>query len=59
MSSTGVGYAMITVCFLVSLYYNIIITYVIRYFFASFTSELPWKHCDHDWNTEACNWVGM
>ncbi len=44
--------------FLVSFYlnisYSVIIMYTIYYFFASFTSVLPWVGCHHKWNTEFC-----
>ncbi|XP_070557643.1 sodium-dependent proline transporter-like [Ptychodera flava] len=50
----GAGYAMVVISFLVSVYYNVIISYTLFYFFASFTKELPWKTCGNDWNTENC-----
>lgn len=51
---TGVGYAMVIVSWLIGLYYNVIIAHVLFYLFASFTSELPWKHCNNEWNTPSC-----
>ncbi|KAK2164414.1 hypothetical protein NP493_1414g01000 [Ridgeia piscesae] len=50
----GIGYAMIAVSSLVSIYYNIIISWAIFYFFASFTSDLPWQHCDREYATPYC-----
>ena len=37
---------------MVGLYYNMIIAWTIYYMFASFTSELPWSNCNHDFNTD-------
>ncbi|ELU04100.1 hypothetical protein CAPTEDRAFT_93564 [Capitella teleta] len=54
----GVGYAMLIVTSLCSIYYNVIIAYVIFYFFASLTSELPWKDCSHTWNSASCTSFG-
>ncbi|XP_071954065.1 sodium- and chloride-dependent glycine transporter 1-like isoform X2 [Antedon mediterranea] len=51
----GVGYGMVTVSFLVCIYYNVIITYTIYYLFSSFTSTLPWIGCSNDWNTPYCS----
>ncbi len=50
----GVGYAMVIICSLVVLYYNVIVAWCMYYFFASMTSELPWVTCDNWWNTELC-----
>ncbi|XP_033631857.1 sodium- and chloride-dependent glycine transporter 1-like [Asterias rubens] len=50
----GLGYGMLIVCALVTLYYNVIIAYAFFYLFASFTSELPWKTCGNEWNTGNC-----
>ena len=41
----GVGIASVVVCFLVSLYYNVIIAWCLFYFFTSFQSDLPWSNC--------------
>ncbi|MBB6682400.1 hypothetical protein H4O20_13195, partial [Aequorivita sp. 609] len=41
----GVGIASMCVSFLVSLYYNTIIAWVMWYFFNSFQDPLPWSHC--------------
>ncbi|XP_026203886.1 sodium-dependent neutral amino acid transporter B(0)AT1-like [Anabas testudineus] len=42
---TGVGIAAMTVSFLVGMYYNTIIAWVMWYFFNSFQSPLPWSQC--------------
>ena len=41
----GIGLAAIIVTVYISLYYNIIISWVILYFFRSFQSPLPWAKC--------------
>ncbi len=48
---SGIGAGMMIVCALVGIYYNMIIAWAIFYLFASFTSDLPWQHCDNDYNT--------
>ncbi|XP_078340686.1 sodium-dependent proline transporter-like [Crassostrea virginica] len=51
----GVGIAMVAVSALTSLYYNMILAWAYYYFFASFTSNLPWVTCDNSWNTRDCS----
>ncbi|XP_072536741.1 sodium-dependent neutral amino acid transporter B(0)AT3-like [Salminus brasiliensis] len=41
----GVGVASMTVSFLVGLFYNTILAWVLWYFFHSFQNPLPWEHC--------------
>ena len=48
----GVGVGMVIVSSFLGIYYNVIIAWAIFYFFASFTTDLPWKYCDRDWNNE-------
>ncbi|XP_071947888.1 sodium- and chloride-dependent neutral and basic amino acid transporter B(0+)-like [Antedon mediterranea] len=50
----GIGFGMVIVSAFVGVYYNVIICYAIYYMFASFTLNLPWEHCDHDFNTVNC-----
>ncbi|CAH1268019.1 SLC6A5 [Branchiostoma lanceolatum] len=50
----GVGFAMVMISFLVCIYYNVIISYILHYLFASFTSVLPWITCTNDYNTDDC-----
>ncbi|KAL5109613.1 Sodium and chloride-dependent glycine transporter 1 [Taenia crassiceps] len=54
----GVGYAMTTVSWYISLYYNVIIATAFFYLFASFNSHLPWASCDNWWNTDTCRVIG-
>uniref|UniRef100_A0A6Q2XGI2 Transporter n=1 Tax=Esox lucius TaxID=8010 RepID=A0A6Q2XGI2_ESOLU len=42
---TGVGVASLFVSFLVGMYYNTIIAWVMWYFFNSFQDPLPWSQC--------------
>ena len=41
----GVGLASVMVCFLVSLYYNVIIAWCMFYLINSFQDPLPWSRC--------------
>ncbi|XP_013414369.1 sodium- and chloride-dependent GABA transporter 1 isoform X2 [Lingula anatina] len=50
----GVGVGMLIISFLGSIYYNVIIAWAMYYMFGSFTSELPWDGCKHDYNTPYC-----
>jgi len=51
----GVGYCMVVLSAFVGIYYNVIISYTVFYFFASFTSELPWQSCGSWWNSPECS----
>jgi len=44
---------MLTVSFLVCVYYNVIIAWALFYMFASFQSKLPWTECNQWWNVES------
>lgn len=48
----GLGFGMVIVSAIVSMYYNVIISWTIHYMFASVTYELPWYDCDPDWSTK-------
>ncbi|RLU27541.1 hypothetical protein DMN91_001345 [Ooceraea biroi] len=50
----GIGYAVVLIAFYVDFYYNVIIAWSLRYFFASFSTMLPWTTCDNAWNTPLC-----
>ncbi|KAK3101975.1 hypothetical protein FSP39_007759 [Pinctada imbricata] len=51
----GIGVAMVICSGMVSIYYNMIITWAILYFFRSFTTDLPWATCDNVWNSADCS----
>lgn len=50
----GIGYAVVLIAFYVDFYYNVIIAWALRFFFASFTDMLPWTTCNNTWNTPYC-----
>ncbi|KAL8571775.1 hypothetical protein ACOMHN_058139 [Nucella lapillus] len=54
----GIGYGMVILTSLVSLYYNVIIAWALYYLAMSFRSPLPWASCGHSWNTPSCVPVG-
>lgn len=51
----GVGIASMVVCFLIAVYYNMIISWALFYFFNSFTSVLPWASCPNETITDINN----
>ncbi|XP_046377511.1 sodium- and chloride-dependent glycine transporter 1-like [Haliotis rufescens] len=50
----GLGYSMVIVSWLISLYYNVIIAHTLFYLGASMTPVLPWTTCGNTWNTNSC-----
>ncbi|XP_077137624.1 sodium- and chloride-dependent neutral and basic amino acid transporter B(0+)-like [Ranitomeya variabilis] len=49
----GVGFTMVLISTLVSIYYNVIIAYSLFYLFSSFRSYLPWSDC-FEWADSNC-----
>ncbi|XP_022521552.2 sodium- and chloride-dependent GABA transporter ine [Astyanax mexicanus] len=50
----GVGMATVAISFIMSTYYNVIITWALYYLFSSFQSQLPWQSCNNTWNRPNC-----
>lgn len=53
----GVGYGMVAISTMVSIYYNVIIMYSVFYMCVSLISldtGLPWEKCNNEWNTKWC-----
>jgi hypothetical protein len=50
----GVGFAMIINSVLCMLYYNVIISWALFYFIASFRKNLLWTECGNWWNDAKC-----
>ncbi|XP_074050793.1 sodium- and chloride-dependent GABA transporter 2 isoform X2 [Macrotis lagotis] len=50
----GIGYASQVIVILLNFYYIIVLAWAFFYLFSSFTIDLPWGSCDHEWNTEHC-----
>lgn len=51
---TGIGYASCFMAYIVAFYYNVVIGWAFYYLFSSFTLDLPWRHCDREWNSPHC-----
>ncbi|XP_033756245.1 sodium- and chloride-dependent glycine transporter 2-like [Pecten maximus] len=50
----GIGHGMVIATIILTFYYNANTTWIMYYLGSSFTSPLPWRSCDNDWNTEYC-----
>ncbi|KAL9950962.1 hypothetical protein ACROYT_G043544 [Oculina patagonica] len=51
----GLGVAMVITSLLISIYYNVVISWSLYYLYNSFTPDLPWKSCGNEWNTATCS----
>ncbi|XP_048250521.1 sodium- and chloride-dependent glycine transporter 1-like [Haliotis rufescens] len=50
----GIGYGMVVLTAIVSVYYNVILAWTLYYLVQSFSSVLPWSTCGNEWNTDLC-----
>ncbi|XP_076451199.1 sodium- and chloride-dependent GABA transporter 2-like [Babylonia areolata] len=50
----GIGYGMVVITAVVSLYYAAIVAWALYYLAMSFSNPLPWTSCDNGWNTNSC-----
>ncbi|KAH0551836.1 sodium- and chloride-dependent GABA transporter 2-like [Cotesia glomerata] len=50
----GIGLCTLLVIALVSVYYMVLISWIMSYIVASFHSKLAWGYCDYEWNDYAC-----
>ncbi len=50
----GLGYGMVFVCFLIAIYYNLIIAWSLFYIFAGMQDPLPWVDCGNAHNDVTC-----
>lgn len=50
----GVGFGMVVLIGIVAVYYTVIMAWSLFYLAMSFSSTLPWSHCNNPWNTPAC-----
>lgn len=50
----GCGYAILLVNFIVTMQYNLLISYPILFLWECFKTAVPWKTCGNSWNTEKC-----
>ncbi|XP_035292317.1 sodium- and chloride-dependent GABA transporter ine [Anguilla anguilla] len=49
----GVGLATIVISYVLSTYYNVLMTWTLYYLFNTFGSALPWQSCNNTWNVLA------
>jgi len=51
---SGLGYGMVILTGIVAIYYTVIMSWALYYLIMSFSSTLPWSHCNNTWNTHSC-----
>ncbi|KAK4318106.1 hypothetical protein Pmani_010874 [Petrolisthes manimaculis] len=51
---SGVGWGMVMIPLMTAIYFNVILAWTFFYTFFSFSSVLPWGHCDNDFNSPEC-----
>ncbi|TRY71311.1 hypothetical protein DNTS_002248 [Danionella cerebrum] len=47
----GVGLATVVISYVLSTYYNVLMTWALYYLLHSFTPSMPWQSCNNTWNT--------
>merc|ERR1712079_291671 len=51
----GAGLSTVVMSFLLTTYYNVIMSWALFYLVSSFSPSLPWETCDHSWNSDTCS----
>ena len=54
ISFAGVGFGVLVISFLCTIYYNVLISYVLYYMYESLKIDVPWRNCNNEWNTKNC-----
>ncbi|ELU00760.1 hypothetical protein CAPTEDRAFT_157212 [Capitella teleta] len=52
---SGIGLTTTVIVFFLNIYYIVVLAWAGYYWIFSFSSVLPWSHCDNEWNTERCH----
>ncbi|XP_076458163.1 sodium- and chloride-dependent glycine transporter 1-like [Babylonia areolata] len=50
----GLGYTMMALVSILTIYYNVVVAQAVFFLFASMQNPLPWTQCGQDWNTCYC-----
>ncbi|GFN82214.1 sodium- and chloride-dependent betaine transporter, partial [Plakobranchus ocellatus] len=50
----GVGYSMVAISAVTSIYYGVMSSWAMLYLVTSMTSVTPWENCNNMWNTNSC-----
>ncbi|XP_048245802.1 sodium- and chloride-dependent creatine transporter 1-like [Haliotis rufescens] len=50
----GIGVGILILIWIIFTLYNAIFSWFVYFFYQSFSSTLPWAHCNNDWNTPSC-----
>jgi solute carrier family 6 GABA transporter-like protein 1 len=53
---TGVGYAAAIMAFWLNCFYIVVLAWALFYIYAAlgYGDDVPWRKCNHDWNTPKC-----
>ena len=52
LSLPGIGWGMLLITSMLSIFYTMLLGWALYYLIASFQSQLPWDHCQHDYNSD-------
>lgn len=50
----GLAFTVMLINLFMAMFYNTVISWAVYYLLLSFSSEVPWKGCQNEWNTMCC-----
>ncbi|XP_017488443.1 PREDICTED: sodium- and chloride-dependent GABA transporter 3-like, partial [Rhagoletis zephyria] len=51
---SGIGIGTVAISFILNVYYIVVLSWALLYFYSSFSAVLPWSTCGNWWNTDKC-----